>query len=36
MYVPHGIDSEMFFPIQEGHKDYKALQEFKTNLFGES
>ena len=33
MYVPHGIDSEMFFPIQEGHKDYKALQEFKTNLF---
>ena len=33
MYVPHGIDEDTFFPIQEGHKDFEALQEFKSNLF---
>ena len=32
-YVPHGIDEDTFFPIQEGHKDFEALQEFKSNLF---
>lgn len=33
-YVPHGINSDLFFPIQEGHKDFNKLSEFKTNLFG--
>lgn len=32
-YVPHGIDNEVFFPIREDHKDFKALQEFKSKLF---
>ena len=32
-YVPHGIDEDTFYPIQEGHKDFEALQEFKSNLF---
>lgn len=33
-YVPHGINSEMFFKIQEGHEDYSKLDEFKKSLFG--
>ena len=32
-YVPHGIDSQVFFPIKDGHKDYEALQDFKSKLF---
>jgi len=32
-YVPHGIDNEVFFPIRDDHKDFKALQEFKSKLF---
>ena len=32
-YVPHGIDSKVFFPMRKDHKDYDALQEFKSNLF---
>ena len=32
-YLPHGIDSEMFFPIHKEHKDWDGLQDFKKNLF---
>ena len=31
-YVPHGINSDLFFPIQEGHKDFNNLLEFKNIL----
>lgn len=32
-YVPHGINPKEFFPIQEGHKDYQGLLDFKKELF---
>ena len=32
-YVPHGINEDTFFPIQEGHKDFEGLQDFKSKLF---
>jgi hypothetical protein len=32
-YVPHGINDKTFHPIHDDHKDFKALQEFKSNLF---
>ncbi len=32
-YVPHGINDKTFHPIHDDHKDYKSLQEFKSNLF---
>ena len=32
-YVPHGINEDTFFPIQEGHKDFKGLLDFKSKLF---
>jgi len=32
-YLPHGINSELFFPIHEDHNDWKGLQDFKKNLF---
>ena len=28
-YVPHGINSEHYFPIKEDHEDYDKLVEFK-------
>jgi glycosyltransferase involved in cell wall biosynthesis len=33
-YVPHGINEDIFFPIQEGTDKWKELQEFKKNIFG--
>ena len=33
-YVPHGINDKIFFPINESHPEYLALQEFKKNLYG--
>ena len=32
-YVPHGINHEHFFPIREGHENYKLLQDFRKNMF---
>lgn len=32
-YVPHGINENIFFPINEGMVEFLALQEFKKNLF---
>lgn len=32
-YVPHGISDKYFFPIREGHENYKLLQEFKETMF---
>tara|TARA_Y100001972_G_scaffold123812_1_gene171717 strand:- start:1949 stop:3391 length:1443 start_codon:yes stop_codon:yes gene_type:complete len=32
-YVPHGINEDTFFPIQEGHKDFEGLLDFKSKLF---
>ena len=28
-YVPHGINEELFYPIYEGHPEYKDLLKFK-------
>jgi hypothetical protein len=28
-YVPHGINEDVFFPIEEGTEHWTALQEFK-------
>ena len=33
-YVPHGINEEHFFPINEEHKSWEQLQEAKKQLFG--
>ena len=33
-YVPHGINENVFFPINEGDERWNELQEFKKNLFG--
>jgi len=32
-YVPHGINENHFFPIREGHENYKLLQDFRKNMF---
>ena len=32
-YLPHGINSDLFFPIHDDHKDWEGLQDFKKNLF---
>ncbi len=32
-YVPHGLSSEAFFPIDESHSEYDKFKEFKTELF---
>ena len=32
-YVPHGINERIFFPINESHPEYLALQEFKKQLY---
>ena len=34
-YVPHGINSEVFFPINESHELYGRLLNFKDKLFNE-
>ena len=33
-YVPHGLNHEMMFPIDENHAQYKDMIEFKKQLFG--
>jgi glycosyltransferase involved in cell wall biosynthesis len=32
-YVPHGINEDIFFPIQEGTEKWNELQAFKKQLF---
>ena len=34
-YVPHGLNHEMMFPIDEKHAQYKDMIEFKKNMFGD-
>jgi glycosyltransferase involved in cell wall biosynthesis len=34
-YVPHGINENVFFPINEGDENWSILQEFKKNLLGD-
>jgi glycosyltransferase involved in cell wall biosynthesis len=34
-YVPHGLNHEMMFPIDENHAQYKDMIEFKKNIFGD-
>jgi glycosyltransferase involved in cell wall biosynthesis len=33
-YVPHGINEDVFFPIDSSHPEYLALQDFKKQLYG--
>jgi len=33
-YVPHGISTKYYFPINEGDEQYPNLLEFKKQLFG--
>jgi len=33
-YVPHGLNHNLFYPIDKDHSDYNQLQEFKKHLFG--
>jgi glycosyltransferase involved in cell wall biosynthesis len=35
-YVPHGINENVFFPIDVNRIEYLTLQEFKKNLFNNS
>ena len=35
-YVPHGINTEYFFPIKSGHEDYDKLQEFKKKVLNDN
>jgi glycosyltransferase involved in cell wall biosynthesis len=32
-YVPHGINEDVFFPIDEKHEKWNELQQFKKQLF---
>jgi len=32
-YVPHGINEDIFFPIDEKHEKWNELQQFKKQLF---
>jgi hypothetical protein len=32
-YVPHGLNKNIFYPIDSNHADFDKLQEFKKNLF---
>ena len=32
-YVPHGINTDFFFPIKEEDEDFDKLQEFKKKIF---
>ena len=34
-YVPHGINENLFFPIDSSHPEYLALQDFKKQLYGD-
>lgn len=34
-YVPHGINEEQFFPIDENHEKWDELQKAKKQLFGD-
>jgi glycosyltransferase involved in cell wall biosynthesis len=34
-YVPHGINEEQFFPIDETHESWGKLQQAKKQLFGD-
>lgn len=34
-YVPHGINTNIFFPIGDTHPKFKELTEFKKNLLGD-
>ena len=34
-YVPHGINEEHFFPIDEKHESWAKLQQAKKQLFGD-
>ena len=34
-YVPHGINEEQFFPIDENHEKWNDLQTAKKQLFGD-
>ena len=34
-YVPHGINEEQFFPIDEKHENWDKLQTAKKQLFGD-
>ena len=34
-YVPHGINEEQFFPINEKHEQWDNLQKAKKQLFGD-
>jgi glycosyltransferase involved in cell wall biosynthesis len=34
-YVPHGINEDLFFPINSSHPEYLALKDFKKQLYGD-
>jgi glycosyltransferase involved in cell wall biosynthesis len=34
-YVPHGINDDVFFPINEGDEHWGAVKDFKKQLFGD-
>ena len=34
-YIPHGINEDIFFPINSSHPEYLALQDFKKQLYGD-
>ena len=31
-YVPHGINTDLYFPIDENHEHFKEYSEFKNNI----
>jgi glycosyltransferase involved in cell wall biosynthesis len=33
-YVPHGINEDLFFPIDKNHSEFPKLQEMKKRAFG--
>ena len=33
-YVPHGLNTNVFFPMEETHEDYHAFSEFRKGLLG--
>jgi hypothetical protein len=34
-YVPHGIDTDIYQPIDQNHKNYEIMLNFKKELFGD-
>lgn len=34
-YVPHGMNTNVFYPIHEAQSEYKQLQEYKKQIFGD-